>query len=535
MKTFYFKTIKDSKLDSGIILVDSSVKITASESHIKLEISFPCVVNFYYKINSNQLEISNDIRFLYESDSINSRGILSLLLLGAVVPPLSPFEGIVTFIPGRTYEISIHNFEIKSQPFVKWSPFSIGDKQMGIQEQARILTDVLDRQLITLCPERNPIILFSGGVDSSVLAQRVSAMGWDETILFHSSFGQDDEETDIARKINSHYKLNLDVHHWEIEDGFECLEKSASLYAQPFCDHSSVPTHSLSKAAAYRYGEGRVILDGTGADGAFGLFKKAKKYFHLYRLHQALRGSAGGLYEYLRMWNKKNIIEYYLRVLGRSAVLSELTNSIAQSPLVNIAFMAKKSDIEIVDACCIDWIRSVSQTSDIEEQIPLLDIGLVCSGIFAQKNKRPLLDYGIQVEYPFLSPDIVDLALGHTRFWPGSKVEKNTLKYILEKAVSRELVYRKKSGFVAPLVEQFSHPVMLKYLYFSTETNSPLFEILNQRVLTKMIEYVKTKRELPTQTYTFLWGVAFINSWLSQVGDVSAKLREDKLQHGFMQ
>lgn len=527
LSNFYIRAAKGSKLAPKDLLVNSSIRINISDYKITLELSFPSTDFIYYKVKGDQLEVSNDLRLLYDADVLNTQGILSLLLLGAAVPPLSPFKGIEALIPGYRYEFCSKTFKIKSRPFTKWSALTTKDKTMDIRDQAKTLTDVLDEQLRVLCPDRNPIILFSGGVDSSVIAHRVSAMGWSESTLFHSSFGKDDKETEIAREINSYLQLNLDIHNWKIEDGFECLEKSASLYTQPFCDHSCVPTHSLSRAVASRYGRDRIILDGTGADGAFGLINKVKQSRQLYGVHRSLRNTVGAFYNFYEMWGKISKIEYYLRILRRSSVLSELSNSIAQSPLVNIAFEAEKYDIEFVDNCCNDWINSVSQTSDNEEKIPLLDIGLVCSGIFAQKNKYPLKSYGIQVEYPYLNHDIVDLALGHARFWPESGTEKNTLKYILASALSPELVYRKKSGFVAPLGEQFSHPIMLEYLHMSTDINSPLYGVVNQRILTQLIQYVSTKKKLPTQTYTFLWGIAFINSWLSQIGDVSSILKKN--------
>jgi asparagine synthetase B (glutamine-hydrolysing) len=525
---FYRKFIPNSCSTLESVVLNSGIKISFVDSRITVEIPFASTNSLFYKKNRDCLEISNDLRLLHDKDdTLDSSGICSLLMLGAAVPPLTPFENIKAFIPGFTYEINPNSFVIQSQPSTQWSAFSASDNTMTVPEQVSAISNVLDLRLKKSCPSQNPVVLFSGGIDSSVIANRIASMGWEKATLLHCSFGKNDRETDVAIAINKAFQIPLDIHYWDVNAGFECLEKAASLYAQPFCDDSCVPTHSLSKAVIQGYGRNRVILDGTGADGAFGLFGKAKQIQMLYRLPLIVYRIASACYDRFELWDKPTRMEFFLRVLKRAFFLSALPTSIAQNSLFNIVYFSPKKDIETVDLCCRNWIYSVSKTRKNEEMIPLMDMGLTCTGIYAQKNKWPLSHAGFQVEYPYLSHEMLDLALNHARFWPGSSIPKNALKQLIAGAVPADLIYRQKSGFTAPLSQQYLHPTFIEALYMLTDTNSPLHEIVNQKNLARLTKRLTSRAELPTKTFETLWAIAFLNSWLTQAKAVSHELRQD--------
>jgi len=525
--TSFYKTISSTTYAiSESVTLACGAKISFLESKVLIEMPFPSTESIFYKDNGVSLDISNDIRLLYdESDEIDSAGIASLLLLGAVVPPLTPFKKIKAFLPGLRYEINIETLEIKSQTSDKWSNPSFEDNKLCPEEQIQTLSTMLDNKIRTYSPSQDPIVLFSGGVDSSVLASRLSAMDWKKASLIHCSFGKHDPETDVAKSIASALGMPLDIELWDTGAGFESLEKAASLYRYPFCDQSCVPTHSLSQAVISKYSNERTILDGTGADGAFGLFGKTNLSKKLYSLPPIIRRSFGSLYSFLNLWKTPNKFEYYIRLLRRSSLLPELANSIALNPLVNISYYANPADIALVSSLCEDWIEAVSGSNKHIESIPMMDIGLVCARIFAQKNFSPFNSHNFQIEYPFLDHEMVDLALSHARFWPGSDEPKSTLKHLLASAVPTEFVYRKKSGFLAPMEEQFAHPVFIDHLKAVTDTNSPLYEIINRKMILQLIDYLIARKTLPQQTYNFLWGVAFSNAWLTQVKEVSPLIK----------
>jgi len=171
-----------------------------------------------------------------------------------------------------------------------------------------------------------------------------------------------------------------------------------------------------------------------------------------------------------------------------------------------------------VNQCMDEWIRAVSPCAAADCNLPAVDIGLVCSGIYAQKNKTILNSRGYKVEYPYLSHEIVDLALQRARFWPGVKQqEKHALKLLLASRVPPELVYRRKSGFMADTRHKFAAPRFLSHLEAAMDGQSHLRNVLERKILGKLFGAVRDKTPLPNHVYKFLWAVTFVNRWLSQI------------------
>jgi len=502
----------------------SGLRLSFLETAIVIDIPFPSTEFIYYRRNSDSIDLSNDLRLLYQNNALSSSGITSLLLLGANVPPLSPYKKVFSLAPGFRHTINTKNLSIESTPNSTWSQPAMDDTQLSKEDKLKKLTDVLDESLRRSCPTKNPIVLFSGGVDSSIIASRIAALGWHDATLVHCTFGNDDQETPVAKKIAAALSLNLEIVNWRDFSGFEVLENAAMLYRQPFVDISTVPTHALTLSIVSRFAPGRTIFDGTGADGAFGLFNKSKRSRQLYKVPASVRQLLGTLYQTMQLWKHPGRLEYYIRVLNRSAMLDQLACSIANNPLCNIAYSAAPEDMQMVSRYSNDWINGVAAGS-ATDKIALIDIGLVCAAIFAQKNKSPFDYYQFNIEYPFLQHASVDFALNRIKYWPESKMPKGILKQLLATSIPSELVYRQKSGFLAPLQRQFANNTYLQHLDAVRSQAAPLNNVVNQQLLIKMINYLKREKPLPLQSYTFLWAIAFANAWLTQIQAVSHQLK----------
>jgi hypothetical protein len=189
--------------------------------------------------------------------------------------------------------------------------------------------------------------------------------------------------------------------------------------------------------------------------------------------------------------------------------------------LINIGYFLDSKDISSISLACEEWIMSVAGSTDDTETIPMIDIGLVCARIFAQKNKSLFANSSYRIAYPFMDQEIIDLAIHRARIWPNSSIPKNTLKHMLTNVISPELVYREKSGFLGPMKETFSHPTLINHLESVSGINAPLYSFVNQKLLKEMINYISNSKDLAFQTYNFLWSVAFTNTWLSQLEEMS--------------
>src|SRR5690606_37554228 len=133
-----------------------------------------------------------------------------------------------------------------------------------------------------------------------------------------------------------------------------CLVEPGKLYPLPFGDHSTVPTSHLATAVAQRLeGRPRIVLDGTGADGAFGLTGKAETWQKVARTPRMVRSVASSLYGRL-LWGSTGHIERLLRVTARTTVGSLESALVAQNPLAGAFYSADQR--AAVDAELSRWV-----------------------------------------------------------------------------------------------------------------------------------------------------------------------------------
>ncbi len=122
------------------------------------------------------------------------------------------------------------------------------ETRISTNDESAILSDIertIDHDLQLMIDDKSPAILFSGGVDSSLLAARAKKLGWDDTLLIHYSFGED-EHTQVARNV-AH---QLDLQMMEIADDpdqYESVFDHAGMYPQPFGDHSTLPSFLIGQ------------------------------------------------------------------------------------------------------------------------------------------------------------------------------------------------------------------------------------------------------------------------------------------------
>ncbi len=496
-------------------------EVTECDGSIRVDVSFPGMQTLFLREDGDRAEIGTDLRRLYRgNDTLDSAGIVSILTYGALIPPLSPFREIRTLVPGFRYTIGGVPLRVSGEPLQTWTEPSADDTSMGPEAQADRIAETLDRILLESCPAKDPVLLFSGGVDSSLIAARVAEMGWTGATLCHCSFGEHDPEGTTAAAIASILGLNMDVVEWAPEVGFECLERAVENYAHPFADYANVPNYTLLRSVAARYRPGRVILDGSGADGAWGLFDKAAQIRKLYSVPAPARYLAGLPYAPFRVWALPSRAEKIMKIFRKSIQFPDFTYVAALNPLAGIAYPG--AEVRRVNYCLEHWIHSVAGTGDLEETLPLADIAVVCAGRYVPKSLNPLLERGFTVEFPFLHHSSLDLALRHGRYWPGSRLPKAAMKRLLCRYISPDLVYREKVGFTPPQIDLFGDARFLDHLRAVVDGNAPLLPFINRKFILWQLDRAVKRKKIAENTCSFLWAAAFLNTWLSQLLGVRA-------------
>jgi hypothetical protein len=264
-----------------------------------------------------------------------------------------------------------------------------------------------------------------------------------------------------------------------------------------------------------KFSESRPILDGTGADGAFGLASKLRFYRIAESSPGILLDSISAIYKTSELWKSNQRLERFGRIVRRCAQLPIFLAAIARNPLADIAYKIAPGTREDVLEGLEQWISASCPSTELGFKAPVADLAINCSRVLAQKTKSPLDFFGRVIKYPFLDERMVQLAMGRALKWPQENEPKWVLKALLADYIPNSMVYRQKSGFVGPYREILSRQRFISSLDRVIEEEGELSPYLHHDVIRKLREQVRLKRQLPGQTYWFLWAITFVNNWLA--------------------
>jgi hypothetical protein len=490
--------------------------VTVEGSKLRVEVPFPAVDLLYWRAYSDRIEISADFRELCKGSlRPDSAGILSMLIHGAPIPPLTLYREIRTFLPGCLTEIHLKTLSTARTSLVAWSPAAVEEADLGRTDRNAIVGQALESTIAERVGSASPVVLFSGGIDSTIMAAALKRCGYRDTTLVHLSFGEDHPDTIAAREVAQHLGLPFEVVFDDPGASDQVMNSVVDLYRQPFADHSSPPSHALAAKVA-RDHAGRPVLDGTGADGAFGLVNRSLRFRRLYRLPALAHTAADWTYRLGKLWRNDTFLERACRVLRRPAVVPKLNGAIAQNTLLGVAVRPTAEIAEVWESL-ETWIETIRPPDDPVSRIPLADLGVLCAGVFAHKNYSHFTDAGSSVIYPFLAFPMVDLALRRCRYWPTARQGKQVLKDVFGCDIpTGSLANRRKTGFVAEDRAMFASSTFLDRLEESVATDAPLAVMLEFDFFRDITRLIRSGRRLPANAYNLAWAVVMADTWLRE-------------------
>lgn len=179
--------------------------------------------------------------------------------------PLSIIDGVQRLENGHYLELDLNDWSLNKQAY--WFPESEHGSFGDTLDEAIDLRTVSDR----------PVGLFlSGGIDSTVLASRLTAAGHSNITCFTARFsGSELDESRVA--VNSASKLGMPHVNVDIPKDIDdtAFARIVSDLDDPFADPSSFPMWYLSEAASR---EVKVVLGGDGGDELFAGYKRYHKH-----------------------------------------------------------------------------------------------------------------------------------------------------------------------------------------------------------------------------------------------------------------
>lgn len=510
---------------------DRKVPFSPQSNHIQfifstrlgeLQIFIPptCPEQIFYSKNKDGWVFTNDLRLAMRlaGKDLDERAVYALFQYRAVPPPLTLAKNVHRIPTGSSFCLTCKDNPGAGDPKIKRffqsiNSLDVADAQTPVS-RVRLALD----QILADVPAKS-VLFFSGGVDSGLLASRLAAVGRTDIRLINFIFHPDDPEGEVARQMSRRFNMDLEQVLYEAEDIRNVLSRIGSDYTFPFGDLSLIPTNMLVHACLQRL-QPTLVIEGTGADGAFGMVGEAQIWQTIYRIPLTIRRLVSAGYFLGKLWQYDSKLEARGRKVRRSlSVPLEQAAVINATLLEGIAYSTPASIQSFLTNTVRENVQVTGVDLNTDQRISLLDLVHVCAGRFAPKSSEPLRARGVQTLYPFLEPPMLQLSLSTPSCLKMENGQKKAiLKSLLVEDLPAELVYRRKRNFAPPTQQMFAHSAIREFMndFVMTRTNT-LINFVHLGNLKELTNLIHKGEVLSNAAYNHLWVLTFASGWLQQL------------------
>ncbi len=459
---------------------------------------------FYYH-NNKKFAFSSELKTLTKipnfNKSLNKKAIVSAVNYLWISGNESIFE-CVKKIPSGSYlkvkdnEIKIHkyyNFDIKID--------SVSSEIDQINKLKNTIENSINSHLISDVPIST---FLSGGLDSSlitIIAQKKIKDIQTYTITTSASdkkIEQMPDDEKFADFITEKYNIKNEkiVINPSIIDELKNIVKFLD---EPIGDPAAINTYLMCLQAAKN--NNKVVLSGMGADEIFGgyrrhyatlialKFNKIPIFFKkpIKMLVNILPVKIGKYGFKIGRWSKRFI---KFTDLPESETYMSSYSYYTKKDLYNLLKPDYYSGIdELYKEHNNIFNHSKTKDIDIINKMCYTDIHLFMSGLNITYSDRASMAASVELRVPFIDKEVIENAFAI----PGKlKIKKKTSKYILKKVaenfIDKEIIYRKKASFGAPIRSWISNDLKQLVNDLLSEKNINKRGLFNYIFIKKLIE-----------------------------------------------
>lgn len=460
--------------------------------------------------------VSNDLRLMARvaGGELDEAGVLGLFRYGLTPAPLTLFRNVGRVPVGHILHIS-PRMEPALERFAVLGDAS--HREPGAADPEALIRDTMDA-ILRRAPQ-SPVVYFSGGVDSSLIAARLVALGRDDAILVNYAFGPDDPKARLALRIAQHLGLRLHQVVWNPSDIPAVLERLGRDYPFPFCDTALIPGNLLAHAALPLAQSARTTIHGVGAGALFG------QRLHVRRLWRplgwipvpVLRALAWP-YGAFRLWRQNSNSARFCAVLQRSAHVPIAHALMYEHSLEGIAYAIAPEAGRALDGAIRDYVEPLAACRDYDLLTSVLHQMYATSREFAVIVLGPQMAAAVNSIAPFMEPLMMQrgFALTWDEKRPGG-VPKGLLRNLLAAHLPDDLVRAAGGSFLAPQWEIYTHPAMCALVEDTVlAADNPLLEYCRADTVRAMLMRLVRGESLAASARKFAWTFVFASAWLRQ-------------------
>ena len=481
----------------------------------------------YYYLSEEEIYFSSELKAIspyLKEKSVDSNTLKKYVNFLWSPGEDTPFKQIKKLLPGHF--IKGNSLQLKNIIKVKY--YSIPFIGEYLENTEKELVDLLDKILLKAVKRQMlsdvPIGFFlSGGLDSSLIVAMAKSMYPDksfECYTIDTNLKDTEGFTDdlhYAKLVAKHLDVNLNIVNANI-DILESFDKVIYHLDEPQADAAPINVYNICKEA--RKDGIKVLIGGTAGDDLFSG----------YRRHQALK-----IEKYF-----SNIPKSFRK--GIKKVISNLDKRTSIGRRLNKLAANLEKDNEERLMGYFSWLEEkrlkglfrdnkdldlFKYFKDLNKLIPN-EISPLNKMLFWELNTF-LVDHnlnytdklsmavGVEVRVPFLDKELVEFS---TKIPPNLKLKGKETKYILKKVAERylpkEVIYRPKTGFGAPVREWITNDMENLINDYLSEENIKNRGYLNYD---KVVELIDDNKKGKIDASYPIWSLLAIESWMRQFVD----------------
>lgn len=377
----------------------------------------------YYYSKDNKFIFSSEIKsiLVHQIDKeLDFDALSSYIDLMFAPSPYTPFKYIKKVESGcyieiqdnkvinnKSYEISYENYSNDYKKVVK----ELLDNSTELQIQADVDVGTF----------------LSGGVDSTATSVFASQkIQHKDFYAFHMHWDNASEKIDeslYAQRVAKQYNMDYIEKKIDSKNIFGQLRKLILHLEEPMSDAAFMPTFAISDIASKKI---KVILSGAGGDELFGGYPRYKEKKILKEIVKFLlygKKLSNSYYDIYKDFNEKEWSKLFKWYKKDNTIREEIDSKFKKESKENYVQALMNFDIKYyLQDDILLLTDKMSMATSIEARVPLLDYRLV-----DYSKKIPLTDKINNGEYKLI------------------------LKEIMEEYVEKDILYREKEGFGAPI------------------------------------------------------------------------------------
>ena len=471
---------------------------------------------YYIKTKDGTIIFCNDFRPLiaFTDFQVNYQAYMAIIKYAVPPDPLTIIEGIKCVPASHALTINTYPYSEEIKPFFQFR-YTLSSNDLST-------TDKTLNRSIQLLNTFDPLILLSGGVDSTLLAQYLSLIKDNKVKAYYLAFGDNDPEEKYAKYASEKTGIQLETYRMEPEHVITTINEMIPHYTHPFSDDSALPTFYLVNKIAKLLTKKRVLIDGIGADSCFSEVDESRLALNIrrvmFRQPKAVRQFIARLFQSISLFHSSNNkkLNLFCSLLAKTDEANLNQSMITFFPYDNFFNKDYRNETKKLENYFEVYYNSFTAADSLNSfdtrntTIHLLQIvratAMKTYGIFPSK---------IESVFPFLWRDILTEQgkLGCKKY---HGINKYPLKKLLEKTMPNEFVYRKKSAFTPPILTWLKDPQISKFAYTTiVEEGYYAKNIMSPHYLQKAFHLLSKKNNYSsTNMAKMIWVILFTEIWL---------------------